>query len=133
MRKIYFYEQDGRVHDERELTSESLFDAIGMMARCFLSDGSCHEGFISLSPGIEAALERRDYGSTFSLWTWAHLDEDTNQLFDDEVALEFENFGDYINAVKLFQADRADTIELSEAAVYSWIDDGISCRQFVSI
>lgn len=84
MGRIRFYQQDGRVNDEQELTPDSLYSAMGMMARCYLRDGSQHDGFVCFTPGIDLESQRKDYGSTFFLWTWAHLDEKTHKLVGDD-------------------------------------------------
>ena len=52
MRKIRFYQQDGRIHDEQELTHDSLYGAMGMMARCYLRDDSIHDGFVCFQTDI---------------------------------------------------------------------------------
>lgn len=90
MPRIRFYQQDGRLHDEQELTPQSLYDAMGMMARCYLSNGTYRDGFVCFSPGPES--QKKDYGSTFFLWTWAHLDEETHRLVGDDKTKYDQNY-----------------------------------------
>lgn len=63
---------------------ESLYEAMGMMARCYLSDGSRCDGFVCFSPSMDLEIQNKDYGSTFFLWTWAHLDQEKHQLVGDD-------------------------------------------------
>lgn len=84
MQMIRFYQQDGKKHDELELTPQSLKDAIGMMARCYLRDDSFHDGFISFSDGVKMNTTGEESDSTFFLWTWVHLDEETHRLVGDD-------------------------------------------------
>ncbi len=93
MPRIRFYQQDGSIHAETELTTfKSLYDAGGMMARCYLRDGSCHEGFVCFTPGMDAASYEKDYGLTFFLCTWAHLDEETHSLVGDDDSKYDQNY-----------------------------------------
>ena len=109
MRRIRFYHQDGKINDEQELTPESLSEAIGMMARCYLRDGSCHEGFVCFSPEMDTEDRQRDYGSTFFLWTWAHLDENTHSLVGDGDSMYDQNF----EPIDYTEVERVDAILFS--------------------
>lgn len=92
MREIRFFQQDGRLCDKKELTPQSLHGAMGMMARCYLRDDSYHDGFVCSSPGIDIEGQQKDYGSTFFLWTWAHLDEETHRLIGDDESKYDQNY-----------------------------------------
>ena len=104
MRRIRFYEQDGRIHDEKELTAESLFGALGMMARCYLRDGSYRDGFVC-DPSV-LDIEKKACGATFFLWTWAHLDEKTHRLVGDGESKYDQNY----EPIDILEVDRVDAI-----------------------
>ncbi len=78
-KKIHIFSYEGKFLGEEELTLSNLQGYIGMMARCYMPDGSYSDGFITFTPDNEP----KDYGSSFFLWTWANLDEETHQLLGD--------------------------------------------------
>ena len=106
MRVSRFCQQDGVIRHEMELTPQSLFDALGMMVRCYMRDGSCHDGFVSFTPGWDVESLRNDYGSSFFLWTWAHLDEATNQLVGTGAVKYEQNF----EAIDFREVEHTDAI-----------------------
>lgn len=106
MRRIRFYARDGRIHSERELTPENLYGALGMMARCYLRDDSYHDGFVCFSPGLDIESQEKDYGSTFFLWTWANLDEETNQLVGNGQTKYNKNY----EPIDFLEVERVDAI-----------------------
>lgn len=106
MGKICFYQQDGRVHDEQELTQESLYDAMGMMARCFLRDGSQHDGFVCFTPGIDIESHTKGDGSTFFLWTWTHLDDNKHRLVGDDRSKYDQSY----EPINFLEVERVDAI-----------------------
>lgn len=106
MRKIRFYQQDGRIHDEQELTHDSLYGAMGMMARCYLRDDNIHEGFVCFQTDIGNETDEKENGSIFYLWTWAHLDTESHSLVGDGE----EKYDQHYEAIDYLEVERVDAI-----------------------
>ncbi len=74
MSKIYYFNSDGTIKNEDELTSMNLNKANGMLSRCTLKDGTEKVGYIEANP----------FDTKINLWTWKNIDEENHALIGDD-------------------------------------------------
>lgn len=74
MRSIIFYNPDGTIKKEMELTSANLEYTNGMLTRCTMKDGTEKVGY------VETAIKE----GYLILWTWKNVDEEKHILVGDE-------------------------------------------------
>lgn len=82
--KISYYTADGTLKEQQELNNENIGNTNGMMLRCFMQNGTIHEGFSDPyrthgKPPYDGGIHDFIY-----LWTWDYLDEKTHKLIGDD-------------------------------------------------
>lgn len=99
MRSIIFYNPDGTIKCEMELTIENTRIAGGMLVRCTMKDSTEKVGYI----------ETDDDNKHIILWTWKNVDEANDALF---------GYGNLKNGEECYKVEISQ-IEKLEAKLFS--------------
>ena len=95
MGKIIFYNSDGTIKNDAELTNDNLNRTNGMLSKITLKDGTEKVGFVQIPKESEYIF----------LWTWKNIDEEKHILVgndDSKYDQKFEKV--QINQIENVQA-----------------------------
>jgi len=81
---IIFYEHNGSLDSEIEMSELGLRGIHGMMTRCILKDGSVHVGYADVYGCCDRAHYNGKVHDRIFLETFAHLNEETGELEGSE-------------------------------------------------
>ena len=74
MEKIIFYNLDGTIKNDAELTNDNLNRTNGMLSKITLKDGTEKVGFVQIP-------KENEY---ICLWTWKNIDEEKHILVGND-------------------------------------------------
>lgn len=80
---ISFYNKDGTLEIQQNLTRDNIKNTLGMMIRCVLNNGAVFEGYSDPLKQYEKDAFDGSVHESIYLWTWEHLDEETHKLTGD--------------------------------------------------